>query len=196
METYINLGTRFILNKKDRTLTDTEDGVIYTEAEEIDQLLEKIKNDKEFNRNMEKAIRDTWGLKTELELYQKNWKKNSWFIKVYRTELREYLKKVKLSSNAGLILFYFQPYVEYKTNRIAKPSGESFSNQDIYKLTGLGKDATSKALNELEDKLFIARVGQRQAREIYFNPYLLCSGNEVLKDTVKLFDEYEHITPI
>lgn len=195
METYINLGKRFILNKKDRTLTDVEDGVIYTEAEEIDQLLEKIKNDKEFNRSMEKAIRDTWGLKTGLEIYQQNWKDNSWFIKIYRTEMREYKKQVQLSSSAGLVLFYMQDYIEYKTNRIANKRGKSFTNKELLTLIKISENTLIDVLNELEEKHFIKRIGNRRAREIYFNPYLATAGNIIDKEVIKMFDAYKAITP-
>ena len=195
MDTYINLGERFLLDRKEKTLKDLEDGVIYTELEEIDLLLESLRNDKKFNRSMEKAIRDTWGLKTALELYQQNWKDNSWFIKTYRTEMREYKKQVQLSSSAGLVLFYIQDYIEYKTNRIVYKKGKSFTNNELLSLIKISENTLIDALNELEEKKFIKRIGNRRAREIYFNPYLATAGNIIDKEVIKMFDDYKTITP-
>lgn len=195
MDTYINLGTRFRLNSHKRELIDMHTGEIHTEEEDIKKLLSQLKKDKEFNRSMEKAIRDTWELKTALELYQQKWKDDSWFIKIYRTEMREYKKLVKLSSSAGLLLFYIQDYIEYKTNRIVNKNSKSFTNKELAELAGISENTLIKALNELEDKQFIKRVGNKRAREFYFNPFLATSGNEVDKDIIKMFKNYEPITP-
>ncbi len=195
METYINLGERFILDKKEKHLIDTETGQIYSEKEEIYKVLEQIKNDKQYNRTMEKAIREIWGLKTELEQYHLNWKSDSWFIKIYRTEMREYLKEISLSSYAGLVLFYIQNHIEYKTNRVVNKNNKSFTNKELIKLTKISENTLIDVLNELEEKLFIKKVGKRRAREIYFNPYLATAGNEVDKEVVKMFDDYKPITP-
>ena len=197
MDTYINLGTRFKLDKQNKELIDTETGEIHTDKDKIQELLEILKKDKEFNRNMEKTIRNTWGLQTKADKYHLNWKQNSWFIKIYRTEIREYLEIVKLSPHAGLLLVYIQHYIEYGTNRITKTNGTNFTNKELQEVTGISRDKLKDSLNELEKKLFIIRKGNGSAREIFFNPYLICSGNEVLKNVVALFDNagYKPITP-
>lgn len=194
MDSYINLNERFIIDKERRELIDSHTGEIYTDKDEVEKILDTLKQEKEYNKDFEKAVRNIWNIETELELFWLKWKSRSWFVKIYRTEMREYLKEVPLSPNAGLLLLNIQPYIEYETNRIAKPSGESFSNKELEELTGLSRNTVYKVLNELEEKKFIVRVGQRQSREIYFNPYLACAGNKVSKDTVKLFDTYKPIT--
>lgn len=195
MDTYINLGTRFKLDKQNKELIDTETGEILKDKDEVQALLEKLKQDKKFNRDMEKAIRDTWELQTELEQYWQGWKDDSWFIKTYRTEMREYKKQTQLTASAGLVLFYIQDYIEYKTNRIVNKKGESFTNKELKELVGISENTLLKSLNELEEKYFIKRIGKKRAREIYFNPYLATSGNEVDKKVVKMFDNYNPITP-
>lgn len=51
-------------------------------------------------------------------------------------------------------------------------------------------------MNELEEKRFIKRVGERQARKIYVNPYLF-AGGDIKKDTKKEIDNagYKPVTP-
>lgn len=196
MDTYINLGTRFKINKQNKELIDLETGELFTNKDEIEELLKTLKKDKEVNRSVEKTIRNTWGLQTRTDKYYLNWKQGSWFIKIYRTEIREYLETIKLSPHAGLLLIYLQHYIEYGTNKIIKANGANFTNKELQKITGIGRDKLKDSLNELEKKLFIIRRGNGSAREIFFNPYLMCSGNEVLKDVVKLFDNagYKPIT--
>lgn len=195
METYINLGERFRLNKQTKELVDLHTGEIHKDEDEIVLLLKGLKSDKEFNRSMEKAIRDTFGLKTELELYQLKWKSDSWFIKIYRTERREFLKAANLSVNATALLFHIEGYLEYKTNRVANKDGKRFTNKDLQKMVGISPSTLKNALNELEEKFIIKRVGESQQRQIYINPYLMCAGNEMSKDIEKLFTEYKPLTP-
>ena len=195
MDTYIRLGDKFKLDKKSKELIDIETGQIFRDEKEIIILLDSLRDDKEFNRGMEKSIRDTWDLKTALELYQLRWKDDSWFIKTYRTEMREYKKTTQLTSSAGLLLFYIQDYIEYKTNRIANKKHKSFTNSELSKLVNLSEKTIIKALNELEDKKFIKRIGKSRSREIYFNPYLASAGNEMDKILLNMFDDYKPITP-
>ena len=195
METYINLGERFRLNRQTKELVDLHTGEIHKDEDEIVLLLKGLKSDKEFNRSMEKAIRDTFGLKTELELYQLKWKSDSWFIKIYRTERREFLKAANLSVNATALLFHIEGYLEYKTNRVANKDGKRFTNKDLQKMVGISPSTLKNALNELEEKFIIKRVGESQQRQIYINPYLMCAGNEMSKDIEKLFTEYKPLTP-
>lgn len=194
METYIGLNSRFELDAKNRSLIDLEDGVIYTEKEEVEELLKQISDDKEFNRSMEKTIRETWGLKTGSELYEYNWKRDSWFVKIYRTEMREYKERTHLSPSAGLVLVYMLDYIEYQSNRITKKNGKSFTNKELIELVKISENTLVGALNELEEKHFIKRVGNRRAREIYFNPYLATSGIEVEKKTIGMFEGYVRTT--
>ena len=77
MDTYINLGTRFKLDKQNKELIDTETGEIHTDKDKIQELLEILKKDKDFNRNMEKTIRNTWGLQTKADKYHLNWDRKS-----------------------------------------------------------------------------------------------------------------------
>lgn len=155
-----------------------------------------VKNQKRIdnkNKAKKKGISKLQGKEDLSETHYTKWKSKSHFIKIYRTEMREYLKVVKLSPNAGLLLLHIQPYIEFKSNRICNKSGENLSNEDIEALTGLTKKRLNSALKELEDNLFIIRVGKSQQRIIYFNPYLLCAGNVVSKEVVDLFKSYKPI---
>ncbi|WP_042681975.1 hypothetical protein [Anaerosalibacter massiliensis] len=185
------------INRGTNTLYNKETGEIIEDKEVIINLLKKVSKDKQVDNAKVKEIRRMFDLEEKKEKYWLNWKEDSHFIKIYRTELREYMQTIKLSPDEGLFLFCIQTYVEFQTNRIAKPDGTSFSNKELQELTKLGRDKIKGLLKTLEDKLFIKRVGQRQAREIYFNPYLICSGNEVSKATVNLFKDagYRPITP-
>ena len=194
METYIRLSNRFYYDRANKRLIDMSTGEVHNTQKEIKIIFDALLKDKEFNRDMEKQLRQDFGLPTELEQYQQNWKKDSWFVKVYRTEMRKHKKNTKLSSSSGLLLTYLQDYIEYKTNRISI-GGKSFTNKELAALTGLSENPIINSLNELEEKHFIKRVGTRRSREIYFNPYLACSGNEVSKTTLELFDSYIKLTP-
>ena len=190
METYINLNDRFKLNRETKELIDVKTGEIYKDENEVKLLLENIKYDKEINRSIEKAIRETFGIKTELELYQLKWKNDSWFIKIYRTERREFLKQAKLSPHATSLLFHMEGYLEFKTNRVAKKCGKRFTNKELCDMVGLSPVTLKNALNELEERLVIKRVGISQQRQIYINPYLMCAGNKMSKEIESLFSEY------
>lgn len=149
----------------------------------------------EINKVNKKAVKKVQGKIDLSETHHLGWKKKSHFIKIYRTEMREYKKEVKLSPSSGLLLFYLQDYIQYSTNKITKPNGVNLSNADIENLTGLSTKTVSNSLKELDDKLFIKRVGIGSAREIYFNPYLACSGNEIEDRTIDiLFKDYKPLT--
>lgn len=189
------IGERYFLDKKEKRLIDYDTGEIYTEKEEIIEWLENRKHEKQEDKSLEKDIRQTFDLPTALELYQQKWKEDSWFIKIYRTERRKSLKQAKLSVNASALLLHMEGYLEYKTNRVATKSGKKLSNKDLQNLVGLSPVTLKKALNELEEKLIIKRVGKSQEREIYINPYLMCAGNQVSKEVEKMFSEYDPLTP-
>lgn len=194
-DAYINLGSHFKLNRSKKELISLKTGEIYNKREEVIPIIEQLKKDKQFNQSMERGLRETFELPTGIDLYQYKWKKDCWFIKMYRTEKREYMKQIKLSNDAGLLLVYIENYIEYGTNRIAKEDKSDFTNKELQAISNLGRDKIKKCLNELEDTHFIKRVGNKQARKIYFNPYLVSAGNEVEKNTIKMFDDYKPITP-
>ena len=194
MDTYIRLSNRFYYDRANKTLIDMSTGEVHKTQDEIKTIFEALLKDKEFNRDMERQLRQDFELPTELEEYQQNWKRDSWFIKVYRTEMRKHKQNTRLSASAGLLLTYLQDYIEYKTNRISHKD-KSFTNKELATLTGLSENPIVNSLNELEEKHFIKRVGIRRAREIYFNPYLACSGNEVSKSTLELFANYIKLSP-
>lgn len=145
------------------------------------------------NKAKKKGIRKLQGKEDLSETHHTDWKHKSHFIKIYRTEMREYLKAIKLSPNAGLLLLYIQPYIEFKSNKVCNKSGDSLTNDYLEDITGFTKKRLSSALKELEDNLFIVRVGKSQQRIIYFNPYLLCPGNVVSKEVANLFTNYKPI---
>lgn len=188
------IGERYHLDKKEKMLKDLETGEIYTEKEEIAEWIESRKHEKEDEKNLVKQLRQTFNLPTALELYQQRWKDDSWFIKVYRTEMREYKKQTQLSSSAGLLLFYLIEYIEYRTNRIVDKKGKALTNDDMADLVGLNKKTIVKSLSELESKMFIKRIGAGRSRQIYFNPYLASGGNQLDKTIIEKFEDYEPIT--
>ena len=184
-------------DKPSNTIYGKGTGEIIDDKTTIEKAIEdhdkQVKYDKakkkEFNKKLGKVYKE--------DTHHFGWKsgKKVQFIKIYRTEMREYKKSIKLSSNAGLLLFYIQDYIEFETNRIAKPDGSTFTNKELQALTGLSDKPLRNALNELEDLFFIKRVGQGKAREIYFNPYLMCSGVAILKEVVDvLFKDYKPCT--
>lgn len=183
------------INMRTDTICVKSTGEIIENKDDVREILQDYSKTKAINNAKEKEIRRIAGLQEKKDYMWLDWKKNSHFIKVYRTELREYMKTVKLSPNAGLFLFYIQSYIEFQTNRIAKTNGESFTNKELEELTGLTTRIIKYTLDELEEKHFIKRKGNGKARELYFNPYLICAGNEVLKSTLDLFKDYKSITP-
>lgn len=195
MDTYIRISNRFYYDQKSKTLIDMATSEIHSEQKDIESILKALRKDKEFNRDIEKQLRKDFNLPTEIEKNQLNWKNDSWFIKIYRTEMREYKNNIKLSPSAALLLFYLQDYIEYKTNRISNKKGKPFTNKELSKLANISENPIISALNELEEKYFIKRIGNRRAREIYFNPYLACAGNEINKDTLNMFKDYVSLTP-
>lgn len=189
------IGERYNLNKETRELTDLQTGEIYTNSEEVKEWYKRRSDEKQMDRDLERDIMTTFDIKTELELYQQKWKNDSWFIKVYRTERREFLKRTKLTVNASALLFQMEGYLEFKTNRVASKTGKRFTNKDLQAMVGISPATLKNALNELEEKLIIKRVGDSQSREIYINPYLMCAGNKMSKDIEELFNDYSPLTP-
>ncbi|CAK7015558.1 hypothetical protein [Tissierella sp.] len=197
----MNIETNF-----DNLEYDKANNIVYDKStgEIIDDklVIEKAITEQEKQERKDKAkkreLNRTLGKVDKRETHDLNWKsgKKVQFIKIYRTEKREYIKTIRLSPEGGLFLFCIDNYIEMETNRIAKPDGSNFTNKELQELTGLGRDKLKNVLNELEEKLFIIREGQRQAREIYYNPYLSCAGNELLLSTKKMFDDagYKPIT--
>lgn len=195
MDTYIRISNVFYYDPVKKQLINMSTGEIHSEKQDIEKILSILREDKEYNRSVEKQLRKDFDLPTEIEKYQHNWKDGSWFIKIYRTEMREYKKSIKLSPSAGLLLVYLQDYIEYKTNRLVNKKGKTFTNKELSNLLGISENPMLNALNELEEKYFIKRVGSRRSREIYFNPYLACSGNEISKETLDMFQNYIALTP-
>ena len=175
---------------------DLETGEILDKNDpRLDLVIDEYEKIIEINEANKKAVKKAQGKVDLSETHYTAWKKKSHFIKIYRTEMREYKRQVKLSPSSGLILLYLQDYIEYGTNKIAKANGVNLNNSDIERLTGLSTKTISSSLKELEEKLFIKRIGVGSAREIYFNPHLACPGNEVEIRTVDiLFKDYKAIT--
>ncbi len=150
--------------------------------------IENQKKKDQINKVKKKGLNKVQGKVDFSEIYSFNWKTKSHFIKLYRKDSREFKQNNKLSTNAGLILLYLQDYIEYGTNKVAKPNGESFTNKEIEELVSLSSNTVTNALKELEDKNYIKRMGNKRAREIYFNPILASAGNEIEKITLKMFE--------
>jgi DNA-binding MarR family transcriptional regulator len=176
---------------------DKETGEIIKDKTIIELAVEKQEKQERYDKAKKKELKRVLGKVDKKETHYLKWKSGNkvQFIKIYRTELREYMKSIKLSPNAGLFLFCIETYIEHETNRIAKTDGTNFTNKELEDLTGLTVRIIKYTLDELEDKHFIKRIGQKQAREIYFNPHLCCAGTGVLLSTIELFSEYKPMTP-
>ena len=196
MDTYIYINDEWRADGQDKTFHNILTGEIISDIEKQIEILEKERLKNRADKNSIKRVEELIGLKEYFEKYHINWKKKSHFNKIYRTEIREFLKDADLSVNASALMLYLMIYIEYPTNRIAKPNKESFTNKDLQDISKLGSVQLKNALNELEDKNIIKRVGKRQAREIYFNPYLSSGGKDIKKETIKLFNNnYNSLTP-
>lgn len=111
------------------------------------------------------------------------------YVKVYAVNQRNAISKSDLSVNSLALLFCMQPYLEQYTNRVCLPNGKSFSNKDLENLLGISNNPLLYALNELESKNIMKRVGKGRARQIFINPNLMTSGTETQKETYEMFDK-------
>lgn len=182
-----------VIDKENNRALNIETGEIY-DKDSKNQVIHMIEEKRKKDKILDAKEKELEKLVDIDEKRQFNWKKDSQFVQIYRTELRAYNLISELNPDEGLFLYHIQSYIRYETNKIAYPDNTPFNNKDFQELTGLGRDKLEKVLNSLEKKLYIKRVGKGKAREIYFNPYLSCSGNEVLKSTIKLFNGYDPIT--
>ena len=85
------------INRGTNTLYNKETGEIIEDKGVIINLLEKVSKDKQVDNAKVKEIRRMFDLEEKKEKYWLNWKEDSHFIKIYRTELREYMQTIKLS---------------------------------------------------------------------------------------------------
>lgn len=111
------------------------------------------------------------------------------YVKVFVVAQREMIQNARLRSTTTTLLYVIQGYISQYTNRISKTDKSGFTNKELEKSTGLSVRVLNLALKELEEKHFIRRVGNRQAREIYFNPYLATRGSEVQQSTYDMFKQ-------
>lgn len=183
------------VDKKSNTIYNKHTGEIIDNKYDVVRILSKQKEKEQIDKAKKREMKKNIGLDNNVDAYKNNWKKDSNFIKLYRTERREYMRVAQISISALGLLSHLENYIEYRTNRIAKPNGDRFTNRDMSILANTSDKTLKKMLNELEDKFFIKRVGERQAREIYYNPFLMCSGNELNETTIDLFSDYVNITP-
>lgn len=197
METYINLE-EWYYNKKTKCMENHHTGEFISDKSEIIAFLSQAKD----NIHRQKQLIKDAELELEVNKYLSEnhigWKTGgkTLFIKLYRTERREMLKDLNLSVNASALMLHLEGYIEFPTNRIAKPDKSDFTNQELMAMTKLGNVQLQNALKELEEKKVIKRTGKGKAREIYFNPFVSSAGNDMRKTTIKLFDkDYTPYTP-
>lgn len=183
---------KYKIDIENERIIDTETGVIITDKSEIKLIQSDLKQHIQEDKAIEKEVKKMIGEDEEEILH--NWKEGTHFNKIYRTELREYMNSIELSPESRAFLFSIQAYIRFITNKIAFKNDKRMSNKDLMNITGLKKKALIYALDELEQKHFIKRTGGTRSREIYCNPYLMCSGDRVLKSTRDLFNKYTPIT--
>ncbi|NBI06625.1 hypothetical protein [Senegalia massiliensis] len=177
---------------EDNKIIDIDTGEIVENKSDIKDILKDLDKHIKEDKAVEKEVKKMVGEEQEEIIY--SWKKDCHFIKIYRTELREYVNTIELSPDSRAFLFSIEVYIEFISNRIAFKDGKRINNKDLMKITGLKKKALVYALDELEEKHFIKRVGGTRSREIYCNPHLMCAGDRVYTYTKELFKDYIPIT--
>lgn len=109
------------------------------------------------------------------------------YTKTYIVKLRDMISKLNLNATSISLLFCMQLYLEPYTNRILNPDKKNITNKDLQEISNLAKNIVLRALNELEYNHFIRRMGNRQARIIYLNPYIITAGYKVQQETYDMF---------
>jgi len=159
----------------------------------------KEKNDellKQYNENVEEIASVDGKLEYKLikirsgqEYYVTNVKPNYEFVKTYKTDVRDLLKKPKLSPYAKVFLFEIEPYMHYPTNTIVC-NGENPTIETFCEWCDVKTAKMYKILKELENKDVIKRKKMNGRSVVYINPYLLSVGltdevvNEMFKDSI------------
>jgi hypothetical protein len=110
------------------------------------------------------------------------------FNKVFEVDMRELILKGKsLTTNEFAFIGCFTSFITFPTNEI-KVNNEYLTFEEIGKMIGIGKNAVSTMLKNLEKNEVIKVVKRHKLPPIiYFNPFLNCSGKVVEYDTYMLF---------
>lgn len=110
------------------------------------------------------------------------------FNKVFEVDMRELILKGKtLTTNEFAFIGCFTSFITFPTNEI-KVNNEYLTIEEIGKLIGVGKNAMSTTIKNLEKNEIIKVVKRHKLPPIiYFNPFLTCGGKVVEYDTYMLF---------
>lgn len=105
------------------------------------------------------------------------------------------IKKDKISNNAKAFLFDIIPYIAYRTHRLEK-NGEPLSIKTIALELDRDEQTIRIIIKELINKDIIAlsktKVGRKVFKEYYINPYFMCKGSCVTKETELIFHDSEY----
>jgi hypothetical protein len=110
------------------------------------------------------------------------------FNKVFEVDMRELILKGKtLTTNEFAFIGCFTSFITFPTNEI-KVNNEYLTFEEIGKMIGIGKNAVSTMLKNLEKNEVIKIVKRHKLPPIiYFNPFLNCGGKVVEYETYMLF---------
>jgi len=110
------------------------------------------------------------------------------FNKLFRVGLGELMMENKLSKNALCVIGTLSSSVTFPTNAINLHSSYP-AFEDLRAPIGMIPAPLKKALAELEDFEIIKRTREGGQYALYFNPFLICAGKLVEKDTYLLFKD-------
>lgn len=109
------------------------------------------------------------------------------FNKVFEVDMREIINAKTLTTNEFAFIGCFTSFITFPTNEI-KVNNEYLTIEEIGKMIGVGKNAISTTLKNLEKNEIIKVVKRHKLPPIiYFNPFLNCGGKVVEYDTYMLF---------
>jgi hypothetical protein len=109
------------------------------------------------------------------------------FNKVFEVDMKELIMAKTLTTNEFAFIGCFTSFITFPTNEI-KINNEYLTFEEIGKMIGIGKNAISTTLKNLEKNEVIKVIKRHKLPPIiYFNPFLICGGKVVEYETYMLF---------
>jgi hypothetical protein len=172
-------------------IVDSQTGELITEDDFHNKFSEELS---EKLRNYKKACRDVGKLpqlginKLQGVVYAVVPIKNKHkFNKVFEVDMRELIMAKTLTTNEFAFIGCFSSFITFPTNEIIV-NNEYLTFEEIGKMIGVGKNAVTTTLKNLEKNEVIKVVKRHKLPPIiYFNPFLTSSGKVVEYETYMLF---------
>lgn len=109
------------------------------------------------------------------------------FNMIHRTDMKELFLSNKLSNHDKQFIGVLSPFISYPYNDI-KIINEYLPLEELGRFIGISKNVMTKTIKNLEQNEVIKVVkGGNKPPTIYFNPFLICAGRDVEKDTYMMF---------